>query len=678
MGSRRTRCAVGLIAFVAVIAALSVAAPGAPAGAAEQTLTGRVEGGQDPLGGYTVTLYTTAGTSPPRALASATTALDGSFGLTYQVPPVADPVLYVVARSGATTTIDDVVTLASVLGPPPVSDEIVVNPITTVGTAYAMAQFTDDGAIAGRAPGLQNAAGMAHNLFDPATGAVGAVLAAPPNGDETETLRTFRSLANAVAACAADHAGCVAFLAATTRTGSPPPLDTFAALDEVVEQPASKVDELFAVSELGPTPYQPARLIPPAAWTIALRFAGDGTTMIGPGNFAIDHEGSLWVPNNYAPEVDGYSCGSTQLLRFSPTGAFYPGSPYSGGGVNGAGFGVTIDPHGDVWVGNFGFASPGCPDLPPSNSVSQFRADGTPVSPDATGTGPGQTGGWTGGGIDWPQGTVSDRAGNIWVANCAGDSVTLIPDGDPARLRELTGLGLEKPFDIAHDLQGNAYVTGTRSDNVAILRPDGTPLRPPLTGAFSRPMGIAANAAGEMWVSNSNVIDLPCPDLSLDPGPKPSVTHIAADGTTTTYTGGGLTIPWGIAVDGHDNVWVANFAARRLSGFCGRDHSPHCPAGATRGTPLSPALTGFHFDGLVRNTGVITDTAGNVWLTNNWLETAPQDAPGGYQIVAFVGLAGPVMPPAPEPRPTPEPPAPEPLHRAPTAAPVPGAPRFTG
>lgn len=664
---------------VAVVVAGLALAPAGSAGADERRLTGTVEGGDGPLPGYEVTLHAARGEGPPVALAATTTEADGSFELDYLPPAGADAVLYVVARSGNTRPVPDVVTLAAVLGPEPVAGDVVVNPLTTVGTAYAMAQFTDDGAIAGQAPGLQNAAGMAHNLFDPATGAASDVLASPPNGHETETLRTFHSLANMVAACVADDAACLALLDAATPAGSPPPADSFTALDEVVQQPASKVHELFAVSELGPAPYQPARLLAPAAWTIALRFAGDGHTMIGPGNMAIDHEGSLWVTNNYAPEVDGYSCGSTRLLRFTPTGAPYPGSPYSGGGLNGAGFGITIDPYGDVWVGNFGFASPGCPQLPPSNSVSQFRPDGTPVSPDATGTGPGETGGWTQGGIAWPQGTVADRAGNVWIANCAGDSVTLIPDGDPTQARELTGLGLERPFDIAHDLQGNAYVTGTRSDSVAVLRPDGTPLRPPLTGAFSKPLGIAANSLGEVWVANSNVIDLPCPDLDLHPGPHPSVTHVAPDGTTTTYTGGGLTIPWGIAVDGHDNVWVANFATKRLSAFCGRDDSPHCPAGASRGTPLSPELTGFSFDGLVRNTGVIADTAGNVWLANNWLETAPQDAPGGHQMVAFIGLAGPVSPPAPRPRPAPgATPEASPLAPAAIAAPLPRSPRVTG
>jgi hypothetical protein len=36
-----------------------------------------------------------------------------------------------------------------------------------------------------------------------------------------------------------------------------------------------------------------------------------------------------------------------------------------------------------------------------------------------------------------------------------------------------------------------------------------------------------------------------------------------------TYHGGGLNIPWEIAVDGNDNIWVADFGGERLSHLCG-------------------------------------------------------------------------------------------------------------
>jgi hypothetical protein len=72
----------------------------------------------------------------------------------------------------------------------------------------------------------------------------------------------------------------------------------------------------------------------------------------------------------------------------------------------------------------------------------------------------------------------------------------------------------------------------------------------------------------------------------------------------------------------------------------------------------------------VRNTGVAIDPSGNVWLANNWKEVPLPPNPGGYQIVAYVGVAAPVQRSAPVARPTVTSPA------APTTPIV--IPRFTG
>ena len=69
-----------------------------------------------------------------------------------------------------------------------------------------------------------------------------------------------------------------------------------------------------------------------------------------------------------------------------------------------------------------------------------------------------------------------------------------------------------------------------------------------------------------------------------------------------------------------------------------------------RAPAISPDGTGYGFLGLERNTAVAIDPSGNVWLMNNWIDVPNlQTNPGGHEIVAFVGLAGPVQPPAPIP-----------------------------
>lgn len=91
-------------------------------------------------------------------------------------------------------------------------------------------------------------------------------------------------------------------------------------------------------------------------------------------------------------------------------------------------------------------------------------------------------------------------------------------------------------------------------------------------------------------------------------------------------------IPWGNAVDGAGNVWVANFGSGRVSRF----------NGATGGA-IAP--DGYYSDALQRNTGISIDPSGNVWLTNNWLDDPPLTNPGGDGLVMFIGIASPVRTP---------------------------------
>jgi hypothetical protein len=149
---------------------------------------------------------------------------------------------------------------------------------------------------------------------------------------------------------------------------------------------------------------------------------------------------------------------------------------------------------------------------------------------------------------------------------------------------------------------------------------------------------------------------------------------LRADGTEIgAFTGGGIEGPWDTAIDGEENVWVANFGplelgntfTGRLSKLCG--HGEHCPIGTRLGEPLTPS-TGFtlpsagsevllhdgtplyghnripSFIPMMRQTGLVIDQAGNIWTINNWKPNFDNDAvlnPGGDGIIIFVGLAPP-------------------------------------
>ena len=541
--------------------------------------------------------------------------------------------------------------LAAALGTGPIPKRAALDERTTVAMGFAMAQFVAGGEVRGSEPGLRNSAAMTTNLVRRG-GGLSPVLRSFPNGSSTSTMATFGSLANLIAACRQQGFGCAALLSAAKAPGGSPAANTLAAVVNIADYPWHNAGALYQLSQRARQLYRPA-LGPgeaPVAWTLALRFEGDPPGLDGPGNFAIDADGNLWVANNYAysRQARKPACGSEAVFRFTPTGQTYPGSPYTGGGLSGVGFGIAIDPSDRVWLGNFGFEGQGCETAANHYSVSQFSIEGKVESPER---------GWEVGGINWPQGTVSDRAGNIWLANCGNNSVTRIAAGNPALAVNLSeaqitaGAGaFGRPFGAAVDPDGNVFVTGNESATVAKLGPNGEPLALFSGGGLHRPLGIAGDSKGNMWVSNSTWVVAPCVgEFHQQSGPRGggTVTLIKSSGKLAAkpFEGGGLRNPWGIAVDGDDNVWVANFGGRRLSELCGIEVR-NCPPGKRRtGAAISPQGSGYGFDGLVRNTGVAIDPSGNVWLANNWKNAPIQTNPGGYQIVAYLGLAAPVKAP---------------------------------
>jgi sugar lactone lactonase YvrE len=711
------RTAVVSLAFAC---AVGIAAS-ADAGGFGQTLEGVVEGGGDAQPGYEVSLYASYSRGARLDLLGTDLSDDrGAFEIEYRLPPGVSgrspnkPVLYVLAERAEAM-------LASATGD---HRNVVVNELTTVATGTAFAQFIEGREISGNTYGMRNAVEMAANMANPRTGAIGEVLDNGPNGSDTSTRRTFYSLANIVAACVASSASCDDLFDDATPRDGPMPRTVLQAVANMTRYPSARTITdaagLFDLSLENPI-YGPALSSAPTSWLLFLKFTGAvgphaanydaDNLMSGPGQIAIDGSGFAWINDNYAPtefgtppdpfDPDQIACAGLRLMKFYPWGKSFPGSPYFGGGLSGAGFGITLDGRGKVWVGNFGFEAPECfknlgglkpPDpkrkIPADHdSVSLFRSNGAPIS------GPE---GFTKGHIWWPQGMASDKKGNVWVANCGNDTVTRIPSGNPGKAENIAlpgGLGaagvyqpqpvddttadgrpLLKPFGIAIDPKGRAWVSANAvgfdrdydpmNDPIgAVYRvaPDGTVETIDSHGLLSWPMGISGDSKGNMWVSRSDSVDVPCVtplDTSLGKEMGPALVYFPADdGTPQVFAGGGLTIPWGNFVDGNDTVWVFNFGVdpnddesntTPLSHFCGADTSK-CPPGIAMGQPISPG-EGYPSDALDRVTGGGVDPSGNIWILNNWKKSGPTPPvyntnPGGNSFVIVPGAAGPIKTP---------------------------------
>ncbi len=658
-----------LVALLAAFAALAGCNGG---GGDSHTLKGAVRTGNVGLAGYTVSLYASFVDRADawQFLGLTTTDASGEFQIFYD-PPSERAVMIVEADRGP-------VTLASAVGEATdLPARVIVNERTTVATGNAFAQFVSGRRVVGNPVGMRNAVHMAANFAHPGTGDAGAFVSRSPNGTETTTFATFNSQANAVAACVASDSACASLFSATKPPGGAAPDNVLQAIANLVKNPSfatSAPDPILKLAQAAPV-YQPALAAAPTSWLLFLKITGgfyseqaSTNLMDGPGNFAIDDLGYIYFDTNYIPEPIGtYACASNRAVKLTPWGENAPGSPFLNGGLSGQGFGVAFDPSNRLWIANFGFQDPPCENSPQAatkNSVSVFTRDGTAI------TGPL---GYTQGSVSWPQGLVSDRQGNIWIANCGNDSVTYYPNGDPSRARNILvgaapheGDPQIKPFGAVVDAQGNLWVTGNRSNAIYVFSPAGE-LIDTLPGTvdgrvlIAKPIGNAIDSKGNVWVANSDWLDAPCPTRSdLGTAQHASVTLYRGSDRTpapgSPFNGGGITLPWGVTVDGDDTVWVLNFGAtppgpgsdptalNAVSRLCGADTS-RCPPGMKTGDPISPP-TGYRSNALQRMTAGAVDQSGNLWVTNNWkIDVDAFQNPGGNAVVILVGAAAPLRQP---------------------------------
>lgn len=634
-----------------------------------RVLTGRVQSGGTSsvkyLAGAEVAVYQT-GDSGLVVLGRGKTDSQGNFAI--NIPATGNTgIFYAVAD------LDQGVWLANCVGRSIGGTSIRINELTTVATAFALAQFIQQSEVRGSKFALGLASDMAANLAISTTGESSPVLLAAPNADQSIALRTTRALANLLAACVQNPAQAPSLLLnlATLPGQTTPPATTLQALANIACNPWQNVGALYTSTQAAQS-YQPALTAAPDAWTIAVKVNDTGSVTVpfgGPANIAFDQNGYAWITNNV---VQGTPVSSSGIVVLQPNGKpaaggeGLPTSPIIGGGLLGTGFGVAIDEAKTVWVGNFGWGNFNPAPLG-MGSVSRFAPDGQPLSP---------VWGYQGG-AERAQAVAVDPAGNIWIASFGNDSVVVYLGGDPersVRFQEPTGSG---PFGIA-------------------IAPDGTSAWVTNSGGLS---GAAASSVCKYRLSSDNVLSL---ESSVPVGKalkavvvdSQGYAWVASGGDNTVYRfhpngeladtywsdvdggnlRGGIDGPWGLAVDGNDSVWVANFGplepgsqftTAALSQLAGTNLEA-CPPGLNTGDPISPS-TGYTllsagepvllptgdplygpgrpacYSPLMRQTSCVIDAAGNVWTVNNWKPDFDLDManPGGDGVVIFVGVAKP-------------------------------------
>jgi hypothetical protein len=660
-------------------------------------VTGQVLSGGAPVERATVTLWAaTAG--PPVQLARAVTGADGRCTLNSAAASAKDASLYLIAEGGRSSAQkaagdNDRMLLMTVLGSE-LPSSVVINELTTIASVWTHAQFFDGAAIQGHALGLRIAAANVPNLVDRTTGGLGVVIQDSLNSSQTATLATFNTLANLLAGCTTRARGdaCDAFFGAATPPGGMAPTDTLTAVQNIARNPSHQAEKLFALlDDFYPVPagklWREVPFIPylsfaPSAWTLSLVYAGGGMNSLG--GIAIDGEGNMWSANNFQVGAQSTIWGpfGGGISKIAPNGK--PLSPmtagFRGGGIDGPGFGIAVGADDKVWATSLA-----------SQTISVFdRNTGEPLSPETGYNFAGQLGSM--------QGIITTPNGDVWALDNEKSQIVHLPKGDAAKGRILGRtvngkpvdgtLQVKEPFHLAVDQQDRIWVTGSSNTVTRFPASDPGKAEQIKVGYVSR--GVAIDSLGNAWVANafghpgtreklalvekmlkSKVESLRGSASKADAEaqkaqmwidlfnmatkyPGGDVSMVRPDGTVRPPYDGGKTLngPWGIAIDGNDNVWVANAFGRSVTHLCGA-RLENCPPGAKTGDPISPP--GGYIGGLQIITDVAIDPAGNVWVANNWdrpdegLKKVPEPTLatrfGGNGTVVFFGLARPVKTP---------------------------------
>lgn len=675
--SQATKGSVSNRPWIGTLAALALVSGGPALGA---DIQGQVLGAGAPVADSTVTLWAEA-QDALRQLAQVQTGPDGRFTVNADGNGA---ILYLTAKGGRPTANqaggdNPAIAMMTVLGPTPTANAV-IDEMTTIASVWTHAQFLDGTAIKGNALGLSIAAGNVPNFVDLATGGYGVTIQDALNSGQTPTMANFATLANVLAGCVTQVKpdACSQFLAATTPRSGKTPADTLTALEGVARDSGYKPERLFALlnafypvpkgKNLRPTPFMPYLTWAPSAWTLPLKFSGGGLS--APGKMMIDSRGNVWAGNNFLVGAQNQdSLWDGNLSKFAPNGR--PLSPmtygFTGGGIQGVGFGMAIDAQDNVWATTYG-----------SRAITEFDNSGKPLSP--------PEGYNFNGRLGLMQGIIVTPSGDVWALGVTRNQLVYIPKGDPAQARIICeGRSVEPcksflaPFHLAIDQQDRIWVSNFVSDWVTRF-PASDPSKAQTFKTGISPGGMAVDSQGNVWIASHfgtawrhwiglgrAVVTkelggnwdpvLVHAMLAERPGPwGGAVTVLRPDGKPARppVYGHGIVVPWAIAIDGDDHIWVSNFSnpPDPIAELCGY-RTETCPPGMKMGDPISPP-GGFVGGGMQMQVDLAIDPAGDVWVGNNWqmyqaalqrVDEAQTTLGAGQGLVVFYGMAKPVRTP---------------------------------
>ena len=193
--------------------------------------------------------------------------------------------------------------------------------------------------------------------------------------------------------------------------------------------------------------------------------------------------------------------------------------------------------------------------------------------------------------------------GYTWLAQPVTFTVTAAPPVTPPAYHAEFGSGtLNSPSGIALDASGNVWVSDTGNNRVVEFSASGTDIggfTPSGSYTLNGPTGIAVNAAGDVFVADTGdnrVVEYSGSGTELN-------VFGAASGT------GALNSPSGVAISASGQVLVSDTGNNRVAEFT-----------------ASGSYTSSFNSKMGSPTGITVDSSGDIWVANSGLDDAGPDA----------------------------------------------------
>ncbi|MDE1163695.1 MAG: NHL repeat-containing protein [Acidobacteriaceae bacterium] len=235
---------------------------------------------------------------------------------------------------------------------------------------------------------------------------------------------------------------------------------------------------------------------------------------------------------------------------------------------------------------------------------------------------------YLGGGLNEAGSMAMDAAGNVWLGNQGGKSLSkfsplgVVLSGSTG----LTGGGIGTPWSVGIDQSGNVWgvniaATAAPTSNFFKFSNAGVAISDTAGytgGGLNNPNNMAVDASGNVWAANY---------LKAGGGLAEFSNAGVAISTSAGYTGGGMKGSLGLGIDGAGAVWTPNYDGSSLSKFTNAGVAVSSTSGYTGGGISGPDTLAI-------------DSSGNVWLGNTGNNSLSKFSNKGVAISSSAGFTG--------------------------------------